>query len=126
MDLREVGNDTKFIAGGREFAVANVDESPGEVELAEAESNMRMENYTAPAGVSHTVTVTVHGSARELDNACYDRNWHPKENIRIQTRGSEGGTRYTEAKPTSRSRSVPSKDGTETEIDIRADQAIRT
>lgn len=126
MDLRETGQDTKLIVGQREFGVSNVEEAPGETELAEAESNMQLENATAPAGVSHTVTITVDGSAREVDEACYDENWHPRTDLRIQTRGSESGTEYTRAKPTSRSRSVPSKDGTETEIEVRADKAIRT
>ena len=126
MDKYETGQDTRLIAGGREFNVTNVEENPGEVELSEAEGNMRMENYTAPAGVSHSLTVTVDGSARELDRACYNNRWRPKTGLRMQTRGSEAGTRYRQGKPTSRARSVPAKDGTETEIDIRFDQANMT
>jgi hypothetical protein len=122
---RETGQDSRLIMGGREYGVENVEDNFGETELAEADSNMKMESYTAPAGVSHSMTVTIDGSAVEADNYLYDGNFHPRTGRNIQLVGGEYGTRGRQGKATSRPRTVPSKDGTSIEFEIRFDDATR-
>ena len=125
MDPRETGQDTKFIVDGQEYGVQNVEDNAGEATYSDAENNLRPEPYRAFAGVEHGVTVTIDGSAQEVDEAFYDDNYHPKQNVPCRLIGSEYGTEYRESKATSRPRTVPARDGTNIEIDIIADQANR-
>ena len=126
MDKYENGQDTKCIIGGREYGVENMEDNAGETTLSEADSNMRMEAYTAPASVEHSYTISVDGSAREINQYLYDNNFHPKRNRRVHVVGSEYGSRGRQGTATSRAKDIPSKDGTSAQFEIRFDQAART
>jgi hypothetical protein len=120
MDKTETGKDGVLIVDGEEipFTNATPDISFG---TSEATHNDELNNKTAHTDKSVTLTIEVDGSSAELKAKVMDENGNPRQDIRAEITGSEGGDRFTEGKPTSFNREYPGGDITTTEIEVTFD-----
>lgn len=120
MDKDETGKDGVLIADGEELPFTNVSEDIS-FDTSEATHNDELNNTTAHTGKSVTLTIEVDGSSAELKAKVMDENGNPRQDLRAEITGTEGGGRFTEGKPTSFNREYPGGDITSTEIEVTFD-----
>lgn len=120
MDKDETGKDGVLIVDGEELPFTTVSEDIS-FDTSEATHNDELNNTTAHTAKSVTLTIEVDGSSAELKAKVMDENGNPRQDIRAEITGSEGGDRFTEGKPTSFNREYPGGDITTTEIEVTFD-----
>ena len=120
MDKTETGKEGVLIVGGEEIPFTNVSEDIS-FDTSEAEYNDELNNPTAYTGKSATLTIECDGSMPELKSKVMRDDGTPRDDIRAETFGSEGGDRFTDGKVTSFNREYPGGDITTTEVEVTFD-----
>ena len=121
MDKTETGKDGVLIVDGDEIPFTTVSEDIG-FETSEATYNDEFNNPTGYTGKSAELTVECDGSAAELKQKMMTEDGMPKDDLRAEITGSEGGDRFTEGKVTSFGREYPGGDLTTTEVELTFDK----
>lgn len=121
MDKQETGKDGVLIVDGAEIPFTTVSEDIG-FDTSEAEYNDELNSPTAYTGKSAELTVECDGSMAELKSKVMNDDGTPKDGIRAEITGSEGGDRFTEGKVTGFGREYPGGDLTSTEVDLTFDK----
>lgn len=120
MDKNETGKDGVLIVNGEEIPFTNAD-----YELSygttSSDFNDEMEQSTAYTNKTHTGSIEAEGSKAELKRQLLDADGMPRDDIRLQINGSEGGDRFTDVKIETFGREFPGGDKTTTTIDWKAD-----
>jgi hypothetical protein len=116
----ETGKDGVLIVEGREvpFASVSVDIS---FDTSEATSNDALNNAQAYTSKSAELTIEADGSKTELKGLLLNGDGTPKEGLRAEITGTEGGDRFTDGRITSFGREFPGDDLTSTELDLTFD-----
>ena len=116
----ETGKDGVLIVEGREVPFASVSEDLS-FATSEATSNDELNNPTAYTGKSAELTIEADGSKAELKALLINEDGTPKDGLRAEVSGTEGGDRYTDGKVTSFGREFLGDDITSTEVELTFD-----
>jgi len=116
----ETGKDGVLIVEGREvpFSSVNVDLS---FDTSEVTANDALNNAQAYTSKSAELTIEADGSKTELKGLLLNSDGTPKEGLRAEITGTEGGDRFTDGRITSFGREFPGDDLTSTELDLTFD-----
>lgn len=119
-DKTETGKDGVLIVEGREVSFSSVSDDLS-FETSEATSNDELNNPTAYVGKTAELTIEADGSKAELKALLMNADGTPKDGLRAEITGSEGGDRFTDGKVTSFGREYPGDDITTTEVELTFD-----
>jgi hypothetical protein len=116
----ETGKDGLLIVDGREvpFSSVSVDIS---IDTSEVTANDRLNTQEAITGKTAELTIEADGSKTELKNLLLNPDGTPKEGLRAEITGTEGGDRFTDGRATSFNREFPGDDLTSTSVDLSFD-----
>lgn len=118
----ETGDDGVLIVEGEEIPFTNADYDV-QFETAASSFNDKLEQDSAITGKPPVeVSVEADGSKQELKAKLMTGDGKPKTGLRAIVRGSEGGDRFRDGKPTSFGREYPGGDKTTTSVTIQFDK----
>lgn len=121
MDKTETGKSGILIIDGDEIPFTSVSDDIS-FDTTEAEYNDDFNSQTAYTGKSAELTVECDGSMAELKSKVMHDDGTPRDDIRAEITGSEGGDRFTQGKVTSFGREYPGGDLTTTEVELTFDK----